>query len=398
MFLLHPWPLTSRVSAIQLVPLMLVASWCPFLCLTPFAFGQKADNWTDSTGEKTVVAEFVKLDGIQLTLRKADGKEIILPLSKLDDKSRLRARALAKSGIGDSSSSSTTSTSSTSGASAGSSKTTSTKSSDPVLFPSNATAQEFIDIVLRELKNENPIVVWDVLPTAKQKKIEEVFKLATTRVEQKTLNLIKKFRAELLTTLRTKKQFVLNSKALPIPPDQKTVLTNSYDAIVGMLEAIIAVEWLDASYLQNAQMRDLLSAYMDAVDKKKNELQNSLPNDSPIKAMLMSKPQSANVENVSPTVAMVALVVPGQPSAPAKFVLSEGRWLPEDVVTNWDQVMSQATGVLQAANAKEIHTKVGQALLIANGLLGSISTAETQEEFDERIGELMGMAGGMPRR
>ena len=37
------------------------------------------------TGEKTLTAEFVKLEGVQLTLRKADEKEIVIPLNKLED-------------------------------------------------------------------------------------------------------------------------------------------------------------------------------------------------------------------------------------------------------------------------------------------------------------------------
>jgi hypothetical protein len=55
------------------------------------------DKWTDSSGTRTVEADFVKLEGIQLTLKSSDGKEIVIPLYKLDSNSRLLARKLAKS-------------------------------------------------------------------------------------------------------------------------------------------------------------------------------------------------------------------------------------------------------------------------------------------------------------
>lgn len=61
-----------------------------FLCLA-------GDKWTDSSGTKTIEADFVKLDGIELTLKKSDGKEIVVPLHKLDTESRALARRLAKS-------------------------------------------------------------------------------------------------------------------------------------------------------------------------------------------------------------------------------------------------------------------------------------------------------------
>ena len=335
---------------------------------------QALESWTDSTGEKTLTAQFVKLEGVQLTLRKADGNEVVLTLNKLDDKCRLKARAMAKNG----------------------GRAPLARSTEPVSFPSNPTAQEFIDIVLREFKNENPMVIWDALPASKQKQVQEVVSLATSRVEQRTMNLIKKFRSDLLTALRSKKQFVLNSSALPIPPDQKDVLAKSYDSIVAMVEACVPAEWLDASYLQNAELRDVLSSYVYNIVLKGKDLEKSLPDNNTFKSRINQMPLEAKVESVSSKEAMITLVVPGQPEIPSKFILSEGRWLPEDLLANWEQSMGQAMGVLGQLDGKVIHQSVGKGLLVANGVLGSISTAESQQDFDEAIGQLMGMAQMIP--
>ena len=342
------------------------------------------ETWTDVSGEKTLTAEFVKLEGVQLTLKKADGKEIVLPLSKLDDKSRLKARAIAKSGgISDS-----TSISSDDG-------TSPVQNLTPVSFPSNPTAQEFMDIIVREVQKENPMVLWDALPASKQDQAQEVLKLATTKIEQRTLNLIKKFRADLLTALRSKKQFILNSRVIPIPPDQRPVLAGSYDSLVGMIEASIPAEWMEASYLQKTPVRDVLSVYVNKVNRKSKDLEKSLPSDSPFKAMANQTDISATAQTISSNEANVTITATGVPDAPMKFILSEGRWLPQDLLANWGQAMTQATGVLESANPKEIHMTVGQVLLFANGLLGAISSAETQQEFDEQIEQLMGMVPGI---
>ncbi len=345
------------------------------------------ETWTDVTGEKTLTAEFVKLEGVQLTLKKADGKEVVLPLSKLDDKSRLKARAIARDGgVSDSASSS--------------SGTPPSKNVAPVAFPASSTAQEFMDVILQELESKNPIVLWDALPASKQNQVQEVVKLASTKIEQRTLNLIKKFRTDLLTAVRGKKEFVLNSRVIPIPPDQKAILAGSYDALVALIEAYIPAEWMDAAYLQKTPIREVLSTYMTRIVRKADALEKSLPNDSPFKAMLTQASGSvtATAETVSSNEARVTMNAPGVPGAPMKFVLSEGRWLPQDLLDNWDQALAQATSVLEAANPKEIHMGVGQGMLFANGLLGAISSAETQEEFDEQIGQLMNLAqmgGGM---
>ena len=252
-----------------------------------------------------------------------------------------------------------------------------------------------MDIIVRELQNENPMVFWDAMPASKQDQVQEVLKLASTKIEQRTLNLIKKFRADLLTALRSKKQFVLNSQVIPIPPDQRPVLAGSYDSLVGLIEASIPAEWMDASYLQKTPVRDVLSVYMNKVNRKSKDLEKSLPSDSPFKGMANQTDVSATVESISSNEANVTITATGVPDAPMKFILSEGRWLPKDLLANWEQSMAQVTGVLESANPKQIHMAVGQGLLIANGLLGTISSAETQQEFDEQIGQLMAMAQGM---
>lgn len=210
------------------------------------------------------------------------------------------------------------------------------------------------------------------------------------------MNLVKKFRSDLLTALRSKKQFVLNSSAIPIPPDQKDVLSNSYDPLVAMLEAYLPNEWLDISYLQQAELRDVLSSYVHNIILKGKDVENSLPSNSPYRSMINQMPLEAKVESVSSSEAMISLVLPGQPEVPTKFLLFEGRWLPEALLANWDQQLRQATVGLGQVDPKVIHQSVGQGLIFASGLLGTISSAETQQDFDEAIGQLMAMAKMIP--
>ena len=384
MHLQIPWKSLSNLPIYRISPSPLLLAAALVWFALPVVIANAQDSWTDISGDKTVKAEFVKLEGVNLTLRKEDGKEIVLPLSKLDDKSRLKARAMAKNG-----------SNSVSGSSSSSKDVTSPKNFAPVSFPSNPTAQEFMDIVMRELKNENRMVMWDALPASKQKQVQEIVKLATTRVEQRTMNVVKKFRGELLTAVRSKKQFILNSRAIPLPPG----FAKSFDPLVALIEASFPNEWMDVSYLQQADVRDLLSSYVGNVFQKIIEVEKSIPNDSLFKSMLNQTPTEATVKNISSTEAMIAMIVPGQPEAPAKFVLSEGRWLPEDVLTNWDKSMAQAKQVLDQTNPKEIHQRVVQAITFANGSLGAFSLVETQEDFDSVIGQLgpmiSGLVGGM---
>ena len=151
---------------------------------------------------------------------------------------------------------------------------------------------------------------------------------------------------------------------------------------------------MDASYLQKTPVRDVLSVYMNKVMRKAKELEKSLPSDSPFKAKANIADLNATAQNITSNEAKVTMAAPGLPDLPVTFILSEGRWLPKDLVDNWGQAMTQLTSVLESANPKEIHLAVGRVLLLVESYLENISLAETQQEFDERIEQLMAMAQG----
>jgi hypothetical protein len=231
------------------------------------------------------------------------------------------------------------------------------------------------------------MVLWDALPASKQKQVEDLVQLASTRIEQRTLDLVKNFRKTLLETLTNKKQFVLNSKVLPIPPDQRPLLEKSYDSIVALVEAMVPTEFLEVKSLQETNMRDLLGGYVANVAAKSDALDRLIPADSPLKAVNTPVPDDVKIENISASQVMVLGM--------GKFVLSEGRWLPEEMLKSWNQFMGQATQAVQSSDPKAIHKAVGQGMFAANLSMGAFVAAETQQDFDDALQQLMGMASMM---
>ena len=385
-----------------------VFSACGFFDCSPLFSQEKTQSWTDSTGKKNIEADFVRLNGVSLILRKPDGQEITVPLSKLDDKSRLKARALAKAppsrpNVADGDSADAGSGSS-SGAASSSAKEWASET--PVIFEENQTAEQFVAVLDQELKKQNVLVFWDLLPTKKQSEAQELVRLASTRIEQRTLDLIKRFRNDLVGALRSKKEFVLNSKALPISSEQEELLATTYDSIVDLLDATLPEDLLTASTLQNSELRDLARKYINNLMAKSEELNRLIPDDSPFKSTTVGREWNFNFQVDSSTQyeAMISAIAPGQTNrVPEKFTFTDGRWLPAEMVQSWDSAVSSATTGLQSADPKQIHKQVGQALLFANGILSSISASETQQEFDEAIQQLVGlvqmgmsMGGGAP--
>jgi len=62
----------------------------------PAAAPSRTRTWKDATGKFSIEAEFVSLDGDAITLKRTDGKQLTVPLSKLSDADQAAARQLAK--------------------------------------------------------------------------------------------------------------------------------------------------------------------------------------------------------------------------------------------------------------------------------------------------------------
>ncbi|MFN7629402.1 MAG: hypothetical protein ACK5PZ_21460, partial [Pirellula sp.] len=114
-----------------------------------------------------------------------------------------------------------------------------------------------------------------------------------------------------------------------------------------------------------------------------------------------------SVDNIQSDRAEVNMEVenlpPGTENKPLVITLVDGRWLPEDLVRNWDTTMMQAKGLIAVMNPDQIHQGLSSVLLLANAPINNLKNAKTQEEFDRTLKELQAlfaaagaMAGGGP--
>lgn len=62
----------------------------------PETESNRVRTWKDATGKFTVEAEFISLNGDAITLKRKDGKEVTVPLSRLSKEDQEAARQLAK--------------------------------------------------------------------------------------------------------------------------------------------------------------------------------------------------------------------------------------------------------------------------------------------------------------
>ena len=372
---------------------------------------EKYLEWSDNTGRFKVDAQYLRVEGEQLVLKRADGREIKIPFERLSPESLELART--KSGISiPKGSSPKPAPSEPKGASPGATskatpskavpEKTSPESSTPVTkFQDNMDPKEFIDLVFKQTSQDNYIVLWDAMPASKQQQLEELMVEFARKVDPRSFDMIRRTRNSLVEILRKQQKFILNSSVLAMPSDLRQEFEPVYPAMVDVADHLVAKELLDGKRMQQGNMRGLLDTYLTRLLKSVEKAIVILPADNPIRsqyedAKILNKP-NWTVEKTSSTSATLSIPpAPGgpPPPPPIALVLSEGRWLPEDLVKNWDMGISQAKGFIATMNPEQIQQGITTGMFVANAPLNSLKNAKSQEEFDKVLGELAGLASG----
>ncbi len=369
-----------------------------FGCCLAFATTLMAGDlrvWTDATGKHTVKAEFVKMDGDKVVLKREDGKVVELPMSKLNKFSQNQARIAAEKS-GDPAPSSTSTEPSTPTPSPSSSSLSSSSSSSAVVeFPGNSSAKEFLDMVFGELQKKNYIVVWDAMPESYQSDINQLSKMAGEKIDPAIFKQIKQSVTTVTKMLRSKKKFVLGSRHLDALGPQKGMLAMCYDEIVNFADALTGVELMDAANFKKGDMRQLAQKYFGNLTDKMNALAAKFPADNPLSQQFLNPPAvEYTLSNETPTEVTFSMASTGgaPPTPDTRLVNVDGRWLPAQMVDQWEQSIGQAktqlSRITPEANA-QLKMQLGLGTAMFSGQIVPLQNAESQEEFDAALEQII---------
>jgi hypothetical protein len=172
-------------------------------------------KWLDSTEKSTIEAEFVRLDGASVILKK-DGKDIAVPLAKLSLSSHLQALKLAqpdayakpvpKVVLG----------------------LPSTPESEKLLqspFPADATVEQFMDALIAQLESKNTMVLWHALTPEMQADVEDLIVSAVDAGGSGVLVQIRALTKQIATLMNEKEQFFLSSPQASNPQFRQQLVT-----------------------------------------------------------------------------------------------------------------------------------------------------------------------------
>jgi hypothetical protein len=347
--------------------------------------------WVDASGKFRVEASFVRLDGQAVVLRRRDGKEISVPLSKLAPDSQRQAQAFAQRAAA----SSTTPPSPRSKTSPGLPPTDTSAAVIPI--PPNLNARQFVDFIAEQLRAGQTIVFWDALPASYQQDIRLLVQAVAGKVDSRFTMPLVAIRNDAIKVLRTKKDFILNhEKVKPTLPDP-VLAERLYDPAVDVVDAYLSADLLDVQQFKNDDIRAVIAGYFSNIAKTISALEKAIPADSPWAGTAQAvawKNFQYQVQNSSETAAVVTLELPEQAPQTLEIVAVDDRWLPKAMVEGWAENIDQARKEIDSWTPQKM-AEAKQALqfpvMMAQGVLGGLLAANDQASFDAALASIFAM-------
>jgi len=356
-----------RYPTSRLVPPLLCLML--LLILTTTAFGE---TWTDLTGNFSVEATFVKVEGRSVVLRKSDGNVINVPIDRLSDASRATAKRLyetQKNGF------------------AG------LQQGHPggelgAGYPVGGTFKQAGDYLSQEARKGNFGIAYFLFP----KNTRDFFD--TEDAKKEFLIMVERYDVagasiestidELVTLLTTKKKYILKSPLKStMTPDGYQHFIRNYDDFVGVFKACHEL-FRDRRSIGKQKTSEFFQKHANQIGLHAKKFVFDLPASIPEFPL----PDKGHLTQSGDT----GQIVSGIPPATHQWRLVEGYWVPEIFAlsapeTTGDQQL--ALEELRGYNAQPVDlaliTKVGIIQGFASRAMQPMLAAKNQTEFDQAV-------------
>jgi len=252
----------------------------------------------------------------------------------------------------------------------------------------DAAAQQVVD----GIRTGKPVVVWQALPASYQNDVTGIVHAVAGKLDAEMYDKIFAVLGKSKGVLRDKKDFFLNSKALPLSQGTEIEqLTANWDHAVGVVAALTDSNIATLDGLKSVDIGKLLDSSGADLMQHVIALAATSKEENPFQAMERFKFEiTEKHDDGSVTMKMTD---PDGHDKNEKFVQVDGKWLPKEMVDEWDEQMAEAR--------KEIDAMDDQAMLqqkaMVMGMLAAfevaldgLAQAESQEQFDKAVEGLMG--------
>ncbi len=262
-----------------------------------------------------------------------------------------------------------------------------------------ATPDGTVMTVCTALGDSQPEYLWAALPASYQKEIEDnVVRAFAAKLDPDVYGKGTAVLKKLSGVLVSKKEIIINLVigqlgATPMVQVDKPALERNWDAVVGLLDGLLASELGDLGRLKTIDVGSFLGTTGGKVMQKFAALSAATKED-PFAKEFKAKLSAMKVAVVSSEGdnAVLKITTTGEPEETVEFVKVEGKWLPKDLQAEWAEGIAEVKARVAAFDANAMAAskpKILGALAAADAALDQLAAAKTPEEFGQVIGNLM---------
>jgi hypothetical protein len=263
-----------------------------------------------------------------------------------------------------------------------------------------STPDGTVQKVTSDLAGDRPQIVWQALPASYQNDIREVIVAFADKLDTDLYNRTFAVLGKISRVAKEKKEFILATIGeAPVPQFQGENLENldeNWDRVIAIFETIVASDIKTVAGLKKLDPEKFLSTTGAQLSKNIKDLATAVADEETAEVFEKIGQTKVTVVKNEGETATLSIETPGQPAETIDMVRFEGKWLPSELVANWD------TGIEQARQSIAQIDFSGPSREMYLGVIGQFEqtldqmlAASTQEQFNQAIASLQPIFGGL---
>jgi len=266
--------------------------------------------------------------------------------------------------------------------------------------PTLDTPDGTILYIAQSLNDSRPQALWEALPPSYQADISEIVHELASRIDPQVYDKVFTLLQQAVRVLQSKKDLFLQGETFAKSNADPEEVGELWDTIVPLLDTFLnsdighlqAMQTIDlGSYLATTG-HDLMTQAAALSRETKNDVYNTeftarLTN---LKVEVISSDQDQ---------ATVRISAPDEMPEEVQLVRVEGRWIPQQLASQWEQSMTTARKWLAEHDKEKLAESKMQIMIVlamAEGVLTQLEQAQTSAELDQALrGIFSTMIGGM---
>lgn len=254
-----------------------------------------------------------------------------------------------------------------------------------------------MELIAQELASGNGGILWKAMPSSYQGDLNEIAKLAGTKVDAEIYNKSFALVGRIGEVANKQKEFILNTELAGVQPEEEVAkMEAAWPSIIGFVETIANSSISSAEGLQAFDGKTFCESTISELIKFSDDLSALSGEELPISAY---KGVTVKALESTDSTATLEMTGPEGDVETEEFIKVEDRWVPTEMADSWTTSMAEARAQLEAIDPEQIAQTKPQimgVITMFEGVLTQIEAAETQEQFDQALqGAMMPIMGLM---